>query len=74
MRTRNSAFILIVLGILMLIYTGFNFVTTERVVDLGPLKIDKQKNHSVAWPPIVGIVLVVGGVFLLGKTKKGRAI
>jgi len=74
MRTRNSAFILIVLGILMLIYTGFNFVTTERVVDLGPLKIDAQKNHSVAWPPIVGIVLVVGGVLLLGKTKKGRAI
>jgi len=74
MRTRNSAFVLIVLGILMLIYTGFNFVTTERVVDLGPLKIDAQKNHSVAWPPIVGIVLVVGGVLLLGKTKKGRAI
>jgi uncharacterized membrane protein YidH (DUF202 family) len=74
MNTRNSAFVLIVLGILMLIYTGFNFVTTDRVVDLGPIKIDAPRHHSVQWPPIVGIVLVVGGVFLLGKAKKGKAI
>jgi len=53
---------LIVIGLLMIIYTGFNYVTTEKVVDLGPLKINTEKNHPVQWSPIVGVVLLVGGI------------
>ena len=53
---------LIVIGVLMIIYTGFNYVTTEKVVDLGPLKINTEKNHPVQWSPIVGVVLLVGGI------------
>lgn len=63
--------VLIVIGIIMLAYTGFNYVTTEKVVDIGPIEINKQQNHSLNWPPIAGIVLIVGGivVFLLDKRK-----
>jgi len=74
MKTRNAAFVIIIIGILMLVYTGFNFVTTDRVVDIGPVKIDAPTNHSVEWPPIAGIILIVGGVFMLGKAKKGKTI
>lgn len=62
--------VLIVIGIVMLIYTGFNYVTTEKVVDLGPIEINAQKNHTVKWPPIVGLVLVVGGIVIIALDRK----
>jgi uncharacterized membrane protein YidH (DUF202 family) len=61
---------LIVIGVLMVIYTGFNYVTTEKVVDLGPLKINTEKNHPVQWSPIVGAVLLVGGIVVTVTGKK----
>lgn len=70
MLSRTTGITLIVIGILMIAYTGFNFVTTERVVDLGPLKINKEKNHSVHWPPIIGAILLIGGVVVLVSNKK----
>lgn len=62
--------VLIVIGIIMLIYTGFNYVTTEKVVDIGPIEINKEKNHRVNWPPFVGLVLVVGGIVIIALDKK----
>jgi len=57
MQTRNIGIILLVIGIVMMIYTGFTYVTTERVVDLGPLKVNKEEHHPVQWSPIVGTIL-----------------
>lgn len=54
----------------MIIYTGFNFVTSKKVVDLGPIKIDKEENHPVQWSPIVGVVLLVGGIVVIATDKK----
>lgn len=54
----------------MIIYTGFNFITKEKVVDAGPIEINKEKNHPVQWSPIVGVVLVVGGIALIALNKK----
>ena len=65
MQKRTIAISIIVIGLLMMIYTGFNYVTTEKVVDLGPIKINAEKNHPVQWSPIVGLVLIFGGVAIL---------
>jgi hypothetical protein len=54
----------------MLAYTGFNYVTTEKVVDIGPIEINAQKNNRVSWPPFVGLVLIVGGVVIISLDKK----
>jgi hypothetical protein len=64
------AIILIVIGAVMLIYTGFNYVTTETVVDLGPLQIEAKKNNFVALSPIIGGILLLGGIVLLVSNKK----
>ena len=37
MNTKTLGIILIIIGILMIAYTGFNYVTSEKVVDIGPL-------------------------------------
>lgn len=58
------------IGLIMMIYTGFNFVTKEKVVDLGPLEINKTTNHPAQWSPIVGIILIVGGIAIFATSKK----
>ncbi len=67
---KNAGIFVIVIGALMIIYTGFNIITKEKVVDAGPIEISKEKNHPVQWSPIVGVVLVVGGIALLVLNKK----
>jgi uncharacterized membrane protein YidH (DUF202 family) len=73
MTTRLFGFIIIIVGIIMMAYTGFNYVTTEKVVDLGAIQIDKKENHSVDWSPIAGIVLVFGGIVVIAMSKKNTA-
>jgi drug/metabolite transporter (DMT)-like permease len=73
MKTKPIGIILIILGILMLLYNSFNFTTTEKVVDIGPIQVNKEVNHPIAWSPIIGIVLAVGGVVLLVAGNKKNA-
>lgn len=70
MQKRTLGIIVVVIGIVMMIYTGFNYVTTEKVVDLGPVKISAEKNHPVQWSPIVGVILIAGGILLVVGNKK----
>jgi len=62
--------VLIVVGVIMLVYTGFNYITTEKVADIGPIEINTQKNHTVKWPPVVGLVFIVGGVVVIAIDRK----
>ena len=72
MQTKTVGIVLIVIGILMIAYTGFDFITTEKVVDLGTIQINKKENHPVQWSPVVGGVLIVGGIVVIALDKKGR--
>ncbi len=67
---KTAGIVLLIMGILMIAYTGFNFVTTEKVVDIGSIEITKDKNHFVQWPPIVGVILIIGGGVLLVMDRK----
>jgi uncharacterized membrane protein len=62
---------LLVLGIVMLIWTGFSYTKKEKVVDAGPIHISADKEKSVNWPPYAGGILVIGGIALLLTSKKG---
>ncbi|MCK8142412.1 hypothetical protein MW871_10965 [Flavobacterium sp. I-SCBP12n] len=65
MNNKTAGIVLIIIGILMVAYNSFNFKTTEKVIDLGPIEVNKEVNHPMAWSPIIGVALVVGGVILL---------
>ncbi len=67
---KNLGIVLIVIGIIMMIITGFNFVTSEKVVDIGPIEVNKEKNHPVQWSPIIGGVLLVGGIILVAVNRR----
>jgi uncharacterized membrane protein YdcZ (DUF606 family) len=72
MNTKGIGIALIVIGILMTIYTGFNYVTTEKVVDIGPIKINKENNHPVQWTPVIGVIILVVGGFLVVKSSSNK--
>src|SRR5580698_7444683 len=54
----------------MMIYTGFKYVTIDKVVNLGSVKIEKEKDHFVQWSPILGAMLIVGGVIITVRNRK----
>ena len=72
MKTKTLGIVVTAIGILMMIYTGFTYVTTKKVVDLGTIKINKEESHPVQWSPIVGLVFTVGGIVLVAVGKKNR--
>ena len=69
---RIVGFILIALGVLMFIWTGFSYTRREKVVDAGPVHISADREHSVNWPPYAGAVLVIGGIILVVFSKRAE--
>jgi hypothetical protein len=66
------AIILIALGIAALAYQGITYTTRENVVDLGPIKVTAEKTKTIPLTPIVGAIVIVGGIVLLVMgMKKG---
>ena len=65
--------ILIAAGILMLVFKGFNFTQEKKVVDIGPLEVNKKENKTVAWPMYAGVVALIAGVALVVLDRKERA-
>jgi hypothetical protein len=62
--------ILIVAGIGMFIFRGFNVQTQKKVVDLGPLEINKTQNNWVGWPVYAGGIAILAGIILVVSDKK----
>jgi len=62
--------ILIVVGIAMMVFTGFNIITKKKVVDVGPIEVNKEEKTPVYWSPILGGVLIIGGVIALVADRK----
>lgn len=69
---KTMGFVLIVIGVIMIAYNGFNFATSEKVVDLGPVKISKEVDHPIQWSPILGGVILVGGIVIVVLGRKSN--
>ena len=57
--------VVLVIGILMTVFTGFNLVTKKEVVDVGPLEINKEEKTPIYWSPITGGVVIVAGIGIM---------
>lgn len=57
--------LLIVLGVVALAYQGITYTTKEKVLDLGPLKVEAQREKTIPLSPVLGGIALVGGVVLL---------
>jgi drug/metabolite transporter (DMT)-like permease len=68
--SKTLGIVLIVLGLIALVWGGFTYTTTEKVVDIGPIHATREKTHDVPLTPIAGAVAVIAGVVLLVAGKK----
>lgn len=62
--------ILIVAGIAMIVFRGFSVQTEKKVVDIGPVEINKKENKWIGWPTYAGGLVAIAGVVLLVAGKK----
>ena len=69
---KKVGLLLLVIGAIMLIWTGFTYTKREKVVDAGPIQISAEKQKSVNWPPYAGGILVVCGIIALVTSKKNE--
>ncbi len=67
---RTIGLILIVIGAIMLIWTGFSYTKKEKVIDAGPIQVSADKQKSVNWPPYLGGILLVGGIVVVATARK----
>lgn len=67
---KTLGLILIALGLVGLVWGGFSYTTREKVVDIGPIEVTRDKTQSVPLAPIAGAVVLIGGVVLLVAGKK----
>lgn len=67
---RTFGIVLIIAGILMMIFTGINFTTEKKVVDAGPIEINKKEDKRVGWPTYAGGIVAVVGVVLVVAGRK----
>jgi hypothetical protein len=59
------AIILIALGIAALAYQGITYTTREKVVDIGPIQVTSEKTKTIPLTPIIGVIVLTGGIVLL---------
>ncbi len=64
---RTVGMILIALGLIGIVWGGITYTTKETVVDIGPLHVTGDKNHTLPLPPVVGVVALIGGIVLLRR-------
>ena len=57
--------LLIVLGVVAFAYQGITYTTNEKVVDLGPLKVEAKREKTIPLPPVLGGLALVGGIVLV---------
>jgi hypothetical protein len=61
---------LIVLGVIALVYQGISYTTHKKVVDIGPIEATKEEHKTIPLPPVLGVIALAGGIFILARDRK----
>ena len=67
---KNAGIVLIVVGILMSLFTGFDLITRKEVVDLGSIEINRTETTPIYWSPVAGLILIGLGSLVLFSIRK----
>jgi uncharacterized membrane protein YidH (DUF202 family) len=63
---------LIVIGLVSLLWGGFRWTQRKTVLDVGPLKATTEEHKTLPIPPVVGALVLVGGIVVLVVPTKRR--
>jgi hypothetical protein len=57
--------VLIAVGILMLVFGNVSFTREKKVLDAGPIEINKKEKKTIGWPNYAGGIAILAGVIVL---------
>lgn len=67
---KTFGIILIIAGIAMILIRGFSVVTEKKVLDVGPVEVNKKENKWIGWPTYAGAAVALVGVIMIAADKK----
>ncbi len=67
---KTAGWILLVIGIAMILIKGFSVPVEKKVIDVGPIHVNKTENKWIGWPTYAGGILAVIGLVLVVTDKK----
>ena len=67
---RNLGILLIVIGAVMLIWTGITYTKKKKIIDAGPIQVSVDQKETIGWPPYLGTILLIGGIVIVIVDKK----
>lgn len=67
---KTIGIVLIIVGAMMLAWTGFTYTKKEKIIDAGPIQVSADRQKTVSWPPYLGGILLAGGIVIVITSKK----
>ncbi len=68
---KTFGIVLIIIGVVMTVFTGFNVITKKEILDVGPVEISKEEKTPIYWSPVTGLILAaIGGVVVFAGRKR----
>ncbi|MGB9468259.1 MAG: hypothetical protein WBQ59_02815 [Candidatus Acidiferrum sp.] len=68
-----AGFVLIILGVLGVVYQGFSYTKSEKVVDIGPIHATKDTKETIPVSPILSGLALVGGMVLMIAGSRSKS-
>ena len=62
--------VLVVIGVIALVYGGISYNRQRTVLDVGPFRATATEQKNVPLSPIVGGIVLLGGILLLVVPRK----
>lgn len=67
---KSFGLILVIIGAVLLIWTGFTYTKKEKIIDAGPIQVSADKEKTVNWPPYAGGIVLLAGAIIMFSSRK----
>ncbi|MGK2862831.1 MAG: hypothetical protein ACSLE0_12925 [Chitinophagaceae bacterium] len=67
---KTVGIVLIIVGIVLLLFRGFNVQREKKLLDIGPLEVNKTENKWIGWPVYTGAIALVAGIVIVIADRK----
>lgn len=57
--------LLVIIGLAAFVYPRLTVTREKKVLDAGPIEVTRKDQHTLALPPILGGIALLGGVILI---------
>ena len=66
--------VLVVVGLVMALTGGFAFRERDKVLDLGPVEVNREETHRFPVSPVAGGLMAAAGIAVLAFGRKGSPV